>query len=54
VVTRLRATVQGRTSVTTRTSELQREGAKTVGAGERQVRAAVAELLAESGRERSA
>jgi hypothetical protein len=38
VVTRLRATVQGRTSVTTRTSESRREGAKAVGAGERQVR----------------
>ncbi len=38
VVTRLRATVQGKTSVTTRTSELQREGVKAGGAGERQVR----------------
>ena len=38
VVTRLRATVQGRTSVTTRTSETQAQGAKAAGAGERQVR----------------
>lgn len=38
VVTRLRATVQGRTSVTTRTSEARREGAPATGSGERQVR----------------
>jgi hypothetical protein len=38
VVTRLRATVQGRTSVTTRTSEVQRAGAQAAGGGERQVR----------------
>jgi len=38
VVTRLRATVQGRTSVTTRTSETQAQGAKPTGAGDRQVR----------------
>jgi hypothetical protein len=37
VVARLRATVQGRTSVTTQTSELQRGNAKA-GAGQRQVR----------------
>jgi len=38
VVSRLRATVKGRTSVTTRTSELQQPGGKASGAGERQVR----------------
>jgi hypothetical protein len=38
VVTRLRATVKGRTSVTTRTSEVQQGGAKATGGGERQVR----------------
>jgi len=38
VVTRLRATVQGRTSVTTRTSETQAAGARPTGAGDRQVR----------------
>jgi len=40
VVTRLRATVQGRTSVTTRTSELQQGSAKSA-VGDRQVRAEV-------------
>lgn len=38
VVTRLRATVQGRTSVTTRTSETQAAGALPTGGGDRQVR----------------
>ncbi|GEM_PF-1284777 len=38
VVARLRATVQGRTSVTTRSSQTQQQGAKATGAGERQVR----------------
>jgi len=38
VVTRLRATVQGRTSITTRSSQAQQQGAKATGAGDRQVR----------------
>jgi len=38
VVTRLRATVKGQTSVTTRTSETQQAGAKATGSGDRQVR----------------
>ncbi len=38
VVARLRATVKGQTSISTRTTELQREGQKAVGAGERVVR----------------
>lgn len=38
VVTRLRATVQGRTSITTRSSQTQQQGAKATGAGDRQVR----------------
>ena len=38
VVTRLRATVKGQTSVATRTAELKREGVTAVGSGERVVR----------------
>ena len=37
VVSRLRASVKGKTSVMTRTSELQREGGKALGYGERRV-----------------
>lgn len=38
VVSRLRATVKGQTSVTTRTTETQQAGAKATGSGDRQVR----------------